>query len=148
MDLSWCSVAALDLLPFSSLERNQYLRLILDPSSRSNKTSRSTRSPTPCVEDRSRRLTRRCKRRTRRAEKRRRRARGREYTRAIRLLSRETTDVVMSRGTTREVQDSRDIKIAKPLCLCKNAKFGPSNAKFGKMHKSNAKLLESNFKGF
>ena len=38
------------------------------------------------------------------------------------------------------VQDSRNIKIAKPLCLCKNAKFGPSNAKFAKMHKSNAKL--------
>ena len=36
------------------------------------------------------------------------------------------------------VQDSRDIKIVKPLCLCKNAKFA-------KMHKSNAKLLESNF---
>jgi len=43
------------------------------------------------------------------------------------------------------VQDFRDIKIAKPLCLCKNAKFGPSNAKFAKMHKSNTKLLESNF---
>jgi DNA repair ATPase RecN len=38
------------------------------------------------------------------------------------------------------VQDSRDIKIAKPLCLCKNVMFGPSNAKFAKMHKSNAKL--------
>ena len=36
------------------------------------------------------------------------------------------------------VQETRDIKIAKPLCLCKNAKFGPSNAKFAKMHKSNA----------
>jgi len=47
--------------------------------------------------------------------------------------------------TRQGVQDSRDIKIAKPLCLCKNAKFGPSNAKFAKMHKSNAKLLESNF---
>ena len=35
-----------------------------------------------------------------------------------------------------EVQDSRDIKITKPLCLCKNVKFGPSNAKFAKMHKS------------
>jgi len=31
-----------------------------------------------------------------------------------------------------------NIKIAKPLCLCKNAKFGPSNVKFAKMHKSNA----------
>ena len=37
---------------------------------------------------------------------------------------------------------------AKPLGLCKNAKFGPSNAKFAKMHKSNAKLLESIFLGF
>ena len=36
------------------------------------------------------------------------------------------------------VQKTRDIKIVKPLCLCKNVKFGPSNAKFVKMHKSNA----------
>jgi len=43
------------------------------------------------------------------------------------------------------VQDFRDIKIAKPLCLCKNVKFGLSNAKFAKIHKLNAKLLESNF---
>ena len=37
-----------------------------------------------------------------------------------------------------EVQETRNIKNAKPLCLCKNAKFGSSNAKFAKMHKSNA----------
>ena len=49
------------------------------------------------------------------------------------------------RAQQQQVQDSRDIKIAKPLWLCKNAKFGPSNAKFAKMHKSNAKLLETNF---
>ena len=30
------------------------------------------------------------------------------------------------------------ISIVKPLCLCKNAKFG-------KIHKSNVKLLENNF---
>ena len=40
------------------------------------------------------------------------------------------------RGRARQgVQETRDIKFAKPLCLCKNAKFGPSNAKFAKMHK-------------
>jgi len=49
------------------------------------------------------------------------------------------------RTQQQEVQDSRDIKIAKPLWLCKNTKFGPSNAKFVKMHKSNVKLLESIF---
>jgi len=35
------------------------------------------------------------------------------------------------------VQETRDIKIAKSLYLCKNVKFGPSNVKFAKMHKSN-----------
>lgn len=60
------------------------------------------------------------------------------------LVSRETTTTWGVRAR-QGFQDSRDIKIAKPLCLCKNAKFGPSNAKFAKMHKSNAKLLESNF---
>ena len=59
-------------------------------------------------------------------------------------VSRESTTTWGVRAR-QGVQDSRDIKIAKPLCLCKNAKFGPSNAKFAKIHKSNAKLLESNF---
>ena len=70
--------------------------------------------------------------------------RGKENSRVRGLVSRETTTTwrVQARQA---VQDSRDIKITKPLCLCKNAKFGPSNAKFAKMHKSNAKLLESNF---
>ena len=60
------------------------------------------------------------------------------------VVSRETTATWGVRAR-QGVQDSRDIKIAKLLCLCKNAKFGPSNAKFAKMYKSNVKLLESNF---
>ena len=58
--------------------------------------------------------------------------------------SRETT---AARGGSRTTKspENWDIKIVKPLCLCKNVKFGPSNAKFAKIHKSNAKLLESNF---
>ena len=72
-------------------------------------------------------------------------ARGKEKSHARGgVVSRETTATWGVRAR-QGVQDSRDIKIAKPLCLCKNAKFGPSNAKFAKMHKSNAKLLESNF---
>jgi len=70
--------------------------------------------------------------------------RGKEKSRAWEgVVSRETTATWGVRAR-QEVQDSRYIKIAKPLCLCKNAKFGPSNAKFAKMHKSNAKLLENN----
>ena len=52
-----------------------------------------------------------------------------------------------STGTARRPRFS-GYQIAKPLCLCKNDKFVPSNAKFVKMHKSNAKLLESNFLRF
>jgi len=84
-------------------------------------------------------------------EERRRRAkkgggtRGKEKCRARGgVVSRETTTTWGVRAR-QGVQDSRDIKIAKPLCLCKNAKFGPSNTKFAKIHKSNAKLLDSNF---
>jgi len=72
-------------------------------------------------------------------------ARGKENSRAWGgVVSRESTATWGLRAR-QGVQDYQDIKIAKPLCLCKNAKFGPSNAKFVKMHKSNAKLLESNF---
>jgi len=72
-------------------------------------------------------------------------ARGKEKSHARRgVVSREITATWGVRARQR-VQDSRDIKIAKPLCLCKNANFGPSNAKFAKIHKSNAKLLKSNF---
>ena len=71
--------------------------------------------------------------------------RGKEKSRARGgVVSRETTATWGVRAR-QGVQDSRDIKIAKPLCLCKNAKFGTSNVKFAKMRKSNAKLLESNF---
>jgi len=70
---------------------------------------------------------------------------GKEKSHAQRgVVLRETT-VTWGVRARQGVQDSRDIKIVKSLCLCKNAKFGPSNAKFVKMHKSNAKLLESNF---
>jgi len=70
---------------------------------------------------------------------------GKEKSRARGgVVSRQTTATWGVR-TRQGVQDSRDIKIVKPLCLCKNDKFDPSNAKFAKMHKSNAKLLESNF---
>jgi len=71
--------------------------------------------------------------------------RGKEKSRARRgVVSRETTATWGVRAR-QGIQDFWDIKIAKPLCLCKNTKFGPSNAKFAKMHKSNAKLLENNF---
>ena len=70
---------------------------------------------------------------------------GKEKSRARGgVVSRETTATWGVRAR-QGVQDYRDIKIAKSLCLYKNVKFGPSNAKFAKIHKSNAKLLESNF---
>jgi hypothetical protein len=72
-------------------------------------------------------------------------ARGKENSRVRGgVVSRKTTATWGVRAR-QGVQDSQNIKIAKSLCLCKNAKFGPLNAKFGKMHKSNTKLLESNF---
>jgi len=43
------------------------------------------------------------------------------------VVSRETTTTWGVRAR-QGVQDSRDIKIAKLLCLCKNAKFGPSTS--------------------
>jgi hypothetical protein len=70
-------------------------------------------------------------------------ARGKDDTRARTLV--RIASNIRDVGSRQRVQDSRDIKIAKPLWLCKNVKFGPSNVKFAKMHKSNAKLLESNF---
>jgi len=72
-------------------------------------------------------------------------ARGKEKSHARGgVVSRETTATWGVRAR-QSVQDSRNIKITKSLCLCKNVKFGPSNAKFAKMHKSNAKMLESIF---
>jgi len=60
--------------------------------------------------------------------------RGKENSRARGLVSPETTATWGVRAQ-QGVQDSQDIKTTKPLCLCKNVKFGPSNAKFAKMHK-------------
>ena len=72
-------------------------------------------------------------------------AQGKEKSRVWRgVVSRETTAMWGVR-VRQGVQDSRDIKIVKPLYLCKNIKFGPSNTKFAKMHKSNTKLFKSNF---
>jgi len=71
-------------------------------------------------------------------------ARGKENSRVRGLVSRETTTTCGVRAR-QGVQDSRDIKIVKPLCLCKNTKFGPSNVKFAKTHKSRPGSVRENF---
>jgi len=71
-------------------------------------------------------------------EERRRRHGGKKSSRGEEESSQETTASREEVAHDKELQETQDIKIAKPLCLCKNIMFGPSNVKFAKMPKSNA----------